>query len=138
MPSLSERKEDIPLLASHFLEEFKKKNKKDIRGFDNNVMDILMNYEWPGNVRELENLIERSVILCPYDEIHMECMPRKLKLLGEEEGFETEGLNLPDIEKRIILKALDKASWNQSKAAVLLGISRKQLRTKMKNMDLIQ
>jgi DNA-binding protein Fis len=68
----------------------------------------------------------------------MECMPRKLKLLIDEEGPDTEGLNLPDIEKRIILKALDKASWNQSQAAVLLGISRKQLRTKMKNMDLLQ
>ena len=138
MPSLRERKDDIPLLASHFLEEFSNKNKKDIRGFDSNVLEILLNYEWPGNVRELENLIERSVILCPYDQIHRECLPRKLKLLGDEEESGAEELNLHDLEKRIILKALDKTSWNQSRASTLLGISRKQLRTKMKNLGLLQ
>ncbi len=138
VPSLKERKDDIPLLASHFLEEFIKKNKKDIRGFDSNVMETLTNYDWPGNVRELENLIERSVILCPYDQIHMECMPRKLKLLIDEDDEAEDGLNLPDMEKRIILKALDKTGWNQSKAAVLLGITRKQLRTKMKNLNLLE
>jgi two-component system response regulator HydG/two-component system response regulator AtoC len=125
MPSLMERKEDIPLLASKFLEEFSKKNKKEIRGFDHTVMDIFMHHDWPGNVRELENLIERAVIL-------------KLKLMEEEELLEGDNLNLPDIEKKIILKALDKTSWNQSKAAVLLGITRKQLRTKMKNLDMLQ
>ncbi len=139
MPSLKERKEDIPLLASNFLATSSKKNKKDIRGFEQNVMDILINYEWPGNVRELENLIERAVILCPYDQINVECLPRKLKFMeDDEERYETDNLNLPEIEKRIILKALDKTSWNQSKAAVRLGITRKQLRTKMKNHNLLQ
>ncbi|GBD95874.1 MAG TPA: sigma-54-dependent Fis family transcriptional regulator [Nitrospirae bacterium] len=137
VPSLNERKEDIPLLASHFLEEFSRKNKKAIRGFDQNVMDIFINYEWPGNVRELENLIERSVILCPYDQINVECLPRKLKLMGDEEFPSPESLNLPEMEKKIILKALEKSSWNQSKAAHLLGITRKQLRTKMKNLELL-
>ena len=97
-----------------------------------------MNHDWPGNVRELENLIERSVILCPYDQINTECLPKKLKVMGDEECENTDSLNLPDIERRIILKALDRTSWNQSKAAVLLGISRKQLRTKMKNLGLLQ
>lgn len=138
MPSLRERKEDIPLLAAHFLEVFSKKNKKDIRGFDKNVIDIFINYEWPGNVRELENLIERSVILCPFDQISVDCLPRKFKLLESEESVETEALNLPEMEKRIIRKALDKSDWNQSKAAILLGISRKQLRTKMKNLGLVR
>jgi DNA-binding NtrC family response regulator len=139
MPSLKERKEDIPLLASNFLASSSKKNKKDIHGFEQNVMDILMNYEWPGNVRELENLIERAVILCPYDQINVECLPRKLKFMEDDaEGYETDNLNLPEMEKKIILKALDETSWNQSKAAVRLGITRKQLRTKMKNHNLFQ
>lgn len=137
MPSLRERKEDIPLIASHFLEVFTKKNKKDIRGFEKSVMDVLMGYDWPGNVRELENVIERAVILCPYDQIVMECLPRKLKFLTESEVPEVEEFNLIEMEKRVILKALDKTSWNQSKAAVLLGITRKQLRTKMKNLGLL-
>jgi two-component system response regulator HydG/two-component system response regulator AtoC len=136
VPSLKERKEDIPFLAAHFLEEFSRKNKKEIRGIEQNVLDVLSSYEWPGNVRELENIIQRSVILCPYDQINLECLPRKLKMMDFEDMPDSEGLNLPEIEKRVICKALDKSAWNQSRAAVLLGISRKQLRTKMKNLGL--
>jgi len=136
MPSLRERKEDIPILTSHFLDEFSRKNKKEIRGIEQSVLDILCNYEWPGNVRELENIIERAVILCQYDQITLECLPRKLKLLDYEDLPASEGLNLFEIEKMVICKALDKTAWNQSRAATLLGISRKQLRTKMKNLGL--
>ncbi|MEN8263141.1 MAG: sigma-54 dependent transcriptional regulator [Nitrospirota bacterium] len=136
VPSLSEREEDIQLLATHFLEEHNRKNKKDIRGFEQNVIDIFMDYEWPGNIRELENMIERSVILCPYDYINIECLPLKLRSLNDEDTTKIDGFNLPEMEKRIICKALDKTDWNQSKAAVLLGITRKQLRTKMKNLEL--
>ncbi len=135
-PSLKERKEDIPILAAHFLDEYSKKNKKEIRGIEQNVLDILINYEWPGNVRELENVIERSVILCSYDQINIECLPGKLKLLDTETLPDPDNLNLVEIEKKVICKALDRTAWNQSQAAILLGISRKQLRTKMKNLGL--
>jgi len=138
IPPLRERKEDIPLLATHFLEEYSKKNKKDIRGFDPQVIEILTEYDWPGNVRELENLIERAVILCPYDQITIECLPQKLRIRDYDETGKTENLNLIEIERRIILKALDKTSWNQSQSARLLGITRKQLRTKMKNLGLLK
>ncbi len=137
IPPLRERQEDIPLLAKHYLEHFNKKNKKDIREFETDVIEILQNYEWPGNVRELENVVERAVILCSYDSINVECLPCKLKILEEELCDNSQEFNLPEMEKRIIRKALDITSWNQSKAAVLLGISRKQLRTKMKNLDLL-
>ena len=113
-----------------------RKNKKEIRGIEQNVLDILFNYEWPGNVRELENIIERAVILCQYDQINLECLPRKFRLLDYEDLPDSKELNLPEIEKMVICKALDKAAWNQSQAATLLGISRKQLRTKMKNLGL--
>jgi DNA-binding NtrC family response regulator len=126
------------LLANYFLEESSKRNKKDIRGFNRSVMDIFMNYDWPGNVRELENIVERSVILCPYDQITIECLPHKLRAEDDLEYSDADNLNLMDIEKKIILRALDRTSWNQSKAAVLLGITRKQLRTKMKNLQLLQ
>lgn len=135
-PSLKERKEDIPILAAHFLDEYSKKNKKEIRGIEQNVLDILINYEWPGNVRELQNVIERSVILCSYDQINIECLPGKLKLLDTEALPDPDNLNLVEIEKKVICKALDRKAWNQSQAAILLGISRKQLRTKMKNLGL--
>ncbi len=136
MPSLKERKDDIPLLAHHFLEEISLKNKKEILGFEENVLDVLMEHEWPGNVRELANIIERAVILCPYDRINLECLPRNIITREDEEYINADNLNLPEIEKKIIVKALEKTSWNQSKAAVLLGISRKQLMTKMKNLGL--
>ncbi len=136
IPPLRERMEDIPLLANHYLEHFREKNKKDIREIDRDAMLALMNYDWPGNVRELENVLERAVILCQFDTINTECLPRKMKMFAQEEYSEARELNLPEIEKRTILKALDKSSWNQSKASRLLGISRKQLRTKMKNLEL--
>jgi DNA-binding NtrC family response regulator len=137
IPPLRDRLDDIPLLANHYFEYFRKKNKKDIREIDQDAMNALMSYDWPGNVRELENVMERAVILCQFDVINVECLPQKMKLLAQEEYPEVREFNLPEIEKRTIIKALDKKSWNQSKAARLLGISRKQLRTKMKNLDLL-
>ncbi len=137
MPALRERGEDVPILANHFLASSCKKNKKDIRGFDSRVLDIFSQYDWPGNVRELENVVERAVILCPYDQINVECLPKKMIELDEEPISRDEELNLGEIERRAIVKALDATAWNQSQAAVRLGISRKQLRTKMKNLDLL-
>ena len=102
------------------------------------VLEILASYDWPGNVRELENVIERAVILCPYNSINLECLPCKLQQIDDINCGGRDVLNLPEMERRIIRKALDKTSWNQSKAAVVLGISRKQLRTKMKNMGMLE
>lgn len=139
IPPLRERKEDIPLLASHFLDLYKKKVGKDIKGIDPEVMNILIDYEWPGNVRELENVIERAVIFCNYDYITREYIPQKLISLSDNSISDLAGtgnLNLFEIEKRFILSALQKTSWNQSMASRLLGISRKQLRTKMKNLHI--
>jgi two-component system response regulator HydG/two-component system response regulator AtoC len=136
VPPLRERREDIPLLAREFLDIFSFKNKKEIRGFDEEVINLLSNYDWPGNVRELENTIERAVILCPYDQISHESLPHRLKLLAGQELSLTEEFNLLATEKRIIQRALEKTSWNQTRAAELLGISRKQLLTKLKNLKI--
>ncbi|MDX1763658.1 MAG: sigma-54 dependent transcriptional regulator [bacterium] len=137
MPPLRERQEDILPIARHYLDHFCKKNKKVVCGFDPEVITTLKAYSWPGNVRELENLIERAFILCPYDRINLECLPQKMRHLMDSEPAGCDELNLPEMEKQIILKALDKCSWNQSQASILLGISRKQLRTKMKNLGLL-
>jgi two-component system response regulator HydG/two-component system response regulator AtoC len=137
IPPLRERLNDIPLLANHYLAHFREKNKKDLREIDPEAMNALMNYDWPGNVRELENVMERAVILCPYDSINVECLPGKISVSDQPHYPEGQELNLPELEKRTIIRALDKTSWNQSKAARLLGISRKQLRTKMKNHNLL-
>jgi DNA-binding NtrC family response regulator len=88
-------------------------------------------------VRELENTVERAVILCPYDYINEDCLPRKLKVRSEEDTVEKDEFNLFEIERRVIVKALETTRWNQSRSAELLGVSRKQLRTKMKNLGLL-
>jgi len=140
LPPLRERRDDIPLLAEYFLRKHNQENKKDIRSFDPEVMKIFMNYEWPGNVRELENVIERAVVLCNLDRIVIDNIPSNIinssGFKKDTIGLPLEGLNLLEIEKRVIQKALDNAHWNQTKASALLGISRKQLRTKMKNLGL--
>jgi DNA-binding NtrC family response regulator len=137
LPPLRDRVDDIPILANHYLKHFSAKNKKDIHEIDHESLAALKSYDWPGNVRELENVMERAVILCPFETINLECLPKKMKMLTGEEYPEFSGFNLPEIEKRTIVRALDKKSWNQSRAARLLGISRKQLRTKMKNHGLL-
>lgn len=138
IPPLRERKEDIPILTSYFLDLYKKKVGKEIKGIDPEVMKIFIDYEWPGNVRELENVVERAIILSNHDYITREDIPQKLmSLSGNGLGMSGTGeFNLLDIERRVILSALNKTSWNQSMASRLLGISRKQLRTKMKNLNI--
>jgi two-component system response regulator HydG/two-component system response regulator AtoC len=138
MPALRQRRDDIPMLAEHFLEVFCKKNRKEIKGFDPQAMEALLRYDWPGNVRELENVIERAVILCGTEQICLDDLPRKMRVLEDEAQLDRgDEFNLLEIERRVIQRALDRTGWNQSQAARLLGVSRKQLRTKMKNLGLM-
>ncbi len=137
MPPLRERKDDIPLLAHHFLEKVNQIEGKHIQGFDDAVMSAFLNYEWPGNVRELENTVERAYILCPTVTISQKYLPAKLTPATREEVAPFDQMNLVETEKRLIIKALNQTSWNQSRAAEVLGITRKQLRTKMKNLELL-
>jgi DNA-binding NtrC family response regulator len=88
-------------------------------------------------VRELENVIERAYVLCPTISITLKYLPAKLLHLVREEREPFDQMNLVETEKRLIIKALNATLWNQSRAAEILGISRKQLRTKMKNLCII-
>lgn len=136
IPPLRERKDDIPLLAQHFLEKLNHIEGKAVTGFEDAVMDAFVKYAWPGNVRELENVVERAYILCSSITIDRKNLPARLLPAGPDEPGH-DGMNLLETEKRLIMKALNQTSWNQSKAAEILGITRKQLRTKMKNMALL-
>ncbi len=145
IPPLRERKEDIPLLVNHFLDKFNRLNYKNILSVDKEVMDILMEYDWPGNVRELENAIERAVVMCQHDTIKKEHLPPRIfKRISRNssdtviEDMSLNNTNLLEIEKKVIMKVLEETNWNQTKAAEKLGISRKQLRTKMKNLGLLK
>ncbi|WP_299229101.1 sigma-54 dependent transcriptional regulator [Sulfurihydrogenibium sp.] len=141
IPPLRERKEDIPLLVKKFIDKFSKVNNKNVYDIDNDALEILMNYDWPGNVRQLENIIERAVVLCQGEIITANHLPDRIKSnsqkISENIRSENNSLNLYDIEKNIILKVLQEENFNQTRAAQKLGISRKQLRTKMKNFGLL-
>ncbi len=137
VPALREKREDIPLLAEHFLEVYGKKNNRSISGITPGCMDILLHYPWPGNVRELENAMERGAILMRGDYLDEESLPIPIKKWSREETGEMtagmEGLpsSLEEAEKLVILKTLDEVDGNKSEAARRLGITRKTLLSKL-------
>lgn len=107
LPTLAERKEDIPLLVNHFIEPFNRGKKKKILGLTQEAMAAVMLYDWPGNIRELENVIEHAFILCKEPLIRLQHLPDKL--LSEINAiFATGGTTLKDIEKNAILQALQR------------------------------
>ena len=129
LPPLRERKEDIPLLANHFLHKFSEENKKSISHISPEALEILLQYSWPGNVRELEHTIERAVILSIHPIILPEDLPRKMfEEMKEVEILPPEKLlPLKEIEKRYVLKVLQETKGNKKKASEILGIDRTTL-----------
>jgi len=135
VPPLRERKEDIPLLAVHFLKEFAEKNRKEIKGFTPRALDRMLRYSWPGNVRELMNTVERGVVLSRSDYLdESDLSPILLPKDTEEEPMEPAGAgaSLEVVEKATILKTLEEAGGNKSEAARRLGITRRTLHQKLK------
>lgn len=125
LPSLRERREDIPLLIQHFLQKLKPTG--EIKRFTQEALDCLLYYEWPGNVRELQNIVERMVIICPQQEIGPEWIPDfiKSKKLGMVPFYiPPEGISLEELEKSLLIQALDREAGNQTRAAQLLGLTR--------------
>jgi len=133
VPPLRERREDIPLLAQHFLASFSDKNQKTIKGFTPKAMDRLIRYNWPGNVRELMNAVERGVVLTRTDYIDEADIP----FFKEDETAVKVEIIPPDIpldemERSTILRTLDSVNGNKSEAARRLGITRRTLHKKLK------
>ena len=140
VPPLSHRKEDIPLLAQHFLETFAAKNRKAIKGFTPKAMDNLIRYDWPGNVRELMNAVERGVVLARTDYLDVTdfSFMQNSMLQTDQDSADSAALSekgdvpLEEIEKAAILNTLQAAGGNKSEAARRLGITRKTLHKKLK------
>ncbi|MGQ9618705.1 MAG: sigma-54-dependent transcriptional regulator [Candidatus Aminicenantia bacterium] len=133
IPSLRERREDIMLLANHFLKKYSEENKKEIKGFTKRTTDFLMSYEWPGNVRELENFIEHAVVVCPKDLIDFEDLPLySVKRYSYGNSLKS----LKDVEREHIENVLRETEWNMSKTASILGISRVTLYYKIKEYNI--
>jgi two-component system, NtrC family, response regulator AtoC len=129
LPPLRERKEDIPLLAAHFLQRFSEENHKNISHISPEVLEILTHYSWPGNVRELEHTIERAVILTIHPIILPEDLPRKIfeEVKGTTFLLPEKPLSLKEVEKRYVLKVLEETKGNKRKASEILGIDRTTL-----------
>ncbi len=140
LPALRERTTDIPELANHFLRRFAEKNRKDIKGFHPESLNLLMQYGWPGNIRELENTIERAVILCLGEHIAPQELPQHL--LSEDvramkrSDDDGEGFTLRDMEREVIKSTLEKTGNNRSQAAKKLGVARQTLLNKIKEYGL--
>ncbi len=138
LPPLRERKEDIPLLVSHFLKKHNKTGGKVVKGVSSRALELLVDYDWPGNVRELENVIERAIVL-RQDEMLLArsiSLPAGEKSLPSKIPFSSTHASLAETEKELIQKALRTTQWNQTKAAKLLGVHRNTLRRKIRHFNI--
>jgi transcriptional regulator with GAF, ATPase, and Fis domain len=132
LPPLRDRREDIPLLATHFLEVYNKRSNKNITGITKKAMAWLRRYDWPGNVRELENAMERAVIIAQGRMIAIDDLPHAVKGAEASKTIEVEvGATIDEVEKRVILQTLVYTRGDRSRAAQILGIGRKTLYRKL-------
>ena len=150
LPSLKDRREDIPLLISYFLSRFVSADGRNNVEFQDDVLEVLLTYDWPGNVRELENLIERLVILKGGNTVKMSDLPAKFlhHRPDKKSSFENlislpeEGLDLKstlsDIEDSLIVQALELTGGNKNQASKLLKMNRTTLIEKMKKKGLME
>ena len=145
VPSLKQRKSDIPLLIDFFLKKFQGGKKKRVTGLLPEAMDAMIAYDWPGNVRELENVVKRLTILCENQVVSFYDLPEIIQEKGRpvqssDEVIIEEELNFQEAvkhyERKIILEALEKSNWIKSKAAKLLNINRTTLVAKIKKQNI--
>jgi PAS domain S-box-containing protein len=142
LPPLRERKEDIPLLADHFIRKFNRLNGKDIQGLSPEVMPLLMSHTFPGNIRELENIIEYATVVCKNSLIGLEHLPEYLRELAissqdsAPKGPHKRDLSWGEMEKTFLYEALRRNAWNRKATAASLGIHPSTLWRKMKRLNL--
>ena len=140
VPSLRERREDIPALVRTFIERLNRSFGRNVVGTSARAMELLTSYRWPGNVRELRNVLERTIILLPGDIIEPQDLPMELRH-GAAPGqaarvltLPADGVDIEELERDLVRQAMDRTAGNQSAAARLLGISRYSLRYRLEKM----
>jgi len=148
LPPLRERREDIPRLVEFLLAQYNRELHKNVLGIDKTAMAVMQAYHWPGNIRELRNLIERAMLMARGGVLTLADLPTELKKpaaapVAEKETpaipaitFGPQGVDIREVERSLILKALERTAWNQSRAAALLHMSRDQLRYRVKKYGL--
>ncbi len=139
-PPLRTRGTDVLLLANHFLAQLSPTAGKRITGFDDQVLQKLLAYDWPGNVRELRNVVQRAVILSRNEQISQEVLPQKITQFNRSQLVIDEGDNQPldsleTVERRYIRHVLNRTDGNKTEAAKILGLDRKTLYRKLKDLS---
>jgi two-component system response regulator AtoC len=144
VPPLRDRREDIPLLVDHFLKRFSTEFKKGSTDVSSDALRKLESYDWPGNVRELKNVIERAVLLGsgPVLDADDVIMGRSVAAAPDKDkklfSLPAKGLKFDDLEKDIVLQALERTAWNQTRAGELLGMTRDQIHYRMEKFGLLK
>jgi len=137
IPPLRQRREDIPLLVDHFLDKISRANKIERKELDPAVLNKLISYDWPGNVRELENVIERLVLISSTNTIGLDMLPPEISDASADSAADSLlSSQVAGAERESIVRALERAGGNRTKAAKLLGISRASLYNKMRQYDI--
>jgi two-component system response regulator HydG len=137
LPSLRARRNDIPLLARHFLRRFAGEQHKEIEDFSSEAMRRLLDYAWPGNVRELENTIEHTAVLAKRSTVEISDLPSAIRDAALSVASETANPGtIVENEKKLLLEVLEECGWNKKKAASQLGISRSTLYEKLKKYQI--
>lgn len=142
LPPLRERRDDIPMLVQHFLRKHCERYQLAVPSVTDDAIELLGRYEWPGNVRELENVIEHAVVLGRADVLRTEDLPAHIRQAKSRVSainlkLPEEGISLEDVEKEILVQALEKHQWNQTRAARYLNITRKTLIYRMEKFGLV-
>ncbi|HUU91688.1 MAG TPA: sigma-54 dependent transcriptional regulator [Phycisphaerae bacterium] len=150
LPPLRERADDIPLLTEHFIRQYSDEFRKEVTGIDPAALAVMEAYYWPGNVREMRNLIERAMLLSgggrlTLDSLPMELMTSQVVATGQGDDqaqplviLGPQGVDIRQVERRLVQQAMDLAGGNQSRAAGLLRLSRDQLRYRLKKFGLLK
>ncbi len=138
LPPLRDRADDIPVLARFFVDGFNREFGKHVREIDPEALEALRRYAWPGNVRELRNAIERAVLLSEGDRLTAGCFPMQAPRGDPPNGvtLPPAGTNLEALERSLVVQALGRTGWNQTRAAALLGLNRDQIRYRIEKFRL--
>jgi len=139
MPPLRQRSDDIPRLIAYYVDSFNREFRKRIRRIAPAVMERLKTYPWPGNIRELRNAVERAMLLAEGEELtigHFPIVEQRGADLSESVELPAGGIDLDQLERSLVVQALHRSGWNQTKAATLLGLNRDQIRYRIEKFKL--
>jgi two-component system response regulator AtoC len=139
LPPLRNRSEDIPLLVKYFVDVYNTEFRKRVRSVSDSAMKLLQAYGWPGNIRELRNAVERAMLLTEGNELtpdHFPLASGSKPRLTEAVDLPATGIDLEQLERSLVVQALERSGWNQTRAAPLLGLNRDQIRYRIEKFKL--